>query len=201
MARREQKVKLGTSEYEVIPQPWPYLKHELEQFGLSLSDVEAFGAMQEGNVHGAIESIGERAHALLNIFIPELMPVHRWNGYASAEAMEEGTYDKEAARKAPAFAEIVDAFEIAFRVNRFDVVGHLKGVLPADAIRRELRIELANRMAGEMPSPNESSTSPLPSGASDSKMPSEPSPTPPQRENEDSPSPASTPSPAGGASP
>lgn len=186
-------IPLGSETYEVVPQAWPYLQHELTEFGLTLRDLESFDAFRNGDVAGAIEGLGERAHTLLTIFIPDLMPIHRWLGYRSAEAMEDGQYDPEAAKKAPSFAQIVDAFESVFRVNRLDVVQRLKGLFPMELIQQEIRIELANAMAGR-PGPSESPTLPSPSGESDSRTPSEPSPTPeaPQApESEGSPSPES----------
>lgn len=187
MARSSKgQVKLGPDTYDLIPQPWAYLVHEIRQFGDEAGSM--FGGGVEGGLDNVIESMGDRVWEGLRIFIPDLMPKHRFMGYRSAEAMEDGTYDPDAARKAPAFAQIVDAFEEAFRVNRLDVARHLKKILPWEEILAEIGKDLAPALGealseGQTPTTTTGSagspTSPSPNGESGSTPSTAESPTPP----------------------
>lgn len=173
---RNTSVKLGADSYELVPQPWVYLQHEIREFGAQITDLEGFDL---GDVDNVVASLGDRAYEFLLIFIPDLMPKHRFMGFRSADAMEEGTYDPEAARKAPTFADIVESVELAFRVNRLDVLSRLKALFPLDLIQRELRTEMANRLTAAASNGKiESPSSPSLNGTSDSTPSTPPSPTP-----------------------
>lgn len=174
---RPAKVELGSDTYEVVPQPWVYLQHEIREFGSGLGDLESFSDV--GDIDTVVGELGDRAWELIRIFIPDLMPKHRFMGYRSADAMEEGTYDEEAARKAPTFAQIIDAVETSLRVNRLDVIKRLKSVFPTDLIEAEIRRALAGKLIERSSGgTTASSISPSPNGESPSTPSIETSPTP-----------------------
>lgn len=108
-------VQLGTTAYEVIPQPVPFLKADLGEAFAALTanpdlDVSNVGAAFTGGIHG-----------VLKVFIPDLMPVHEWEGYGSAEAMATGVLDRELARRlAPTGPQIKLALRVSLKVNGLD---------------------------------------------------------------------------------
>jgi hypothetical protein len=114
-------VTLGAHEYEVCPQKIGYL---INRLGPRLQ--EALEAEVDG-VEGAA-LIGAKAHDVLKAFIPDLMPVHEFLGYASDEAMRAGNYS-EATDLSPEPLQIKDAFKAASDVNGGEVLGHLKALL------------------------------------------------------------------------
>jgi hypothetical protein len=176
---RPVKVELGSDAYDVVPQPWVYLQHEIREFGAGLGNLEAFADI--GDLDTVVADLGDRAYELIRIFIPDLMPKHRFMGYRSVDAMEEGTYDEEAARKAPTFAQIIDVVETSLRVNRLDVISRLKSVFPTDLIEAEVRRALAGKLieqSQESGGTIDSSISPSPNGESPSSSSTGMSPTP-----------------------
>jgi hypothetical protein len=176
---RTREIKLGEHEYTVVAQRHAYLERKLgPQIGATLNLSAAEGPI-------AIASTGY--HALLNVFIPELMPLWEWRGFASETAYtatelhktsggEEGSdqYD-EAADRSPTTDQMVTAFRAVAEVNRIDLVEKLKELVGPDffasdiwrAIR--LKLEIAGIDAikkfdlGALSSPS----SPPPSGESD----------------------------------
>lgn len=152
---------LGDHSYAVYAQRIGYLENRL---GATLGklvqgDVDADSMMSFALANG---------HALLKVFIPKLMPLHEFRGYASVAAMEAGDYD-EAADSSPDAPQIVAAFKLAMKVNSFDLFGSLGKLLDADLLRSALSAQMAARLTGGS-SATESSTTTLattstPSGA------------------------------------
>lgn len=140
------KVKLGDSEYVVVPQRIGRLEHQLQ--GL-LGDLAS--ASDSDNTGDFLQKLGTRGYEVLHVFIPDIMPEHRFRGYASAAALEKGEYSDED-DQSPSFDQIVDAFNAVMRVNRVDVFGGLKNVLGPDFLRALIRSRLAEmetrRMSG-----------------------------------------------------
>jgi hypothetical protein len=119
---RHQQVKLGQHEYVVVAQRHAYLQRKLgpqvsEALNLSGSDAQAI-----------IKSSTVGYHGLLNVFIPDLMPLWEWEGYASETAMESDQYDEQA-DKSPTIDEMVTAFQAVATVNRLDLLGKLKDLI------------------------------------------------------------------------
>jgi hypothetical protein len=114
-------VTLGAHEYDVCPQKIGYL---INRLGPRLQ--EALEAEIEG-VDGAA-LIGAKAHDVLKAFIPDLMPLHEFLGYASDEAMRDGEYS-ESTDISPEPLQIKDAFKAASDVNGGEVLSHLKALL------------------------------------------------------------------------
>jgi hypothetical protein len=114
-------ITLGAHDYEVRPQKIGYLINKL---GTRLQ--EALESEIDG-VDG-VALAGAKAHDVLNVFIPDLMPVYEFLGYASEAAMLNGEYS-EATDVSPEPLQIKDAFKAASDVNGGEVLGHLKALL------------------------------------------------------------------------
>lgn len=97
-------VTIGDHVLPVVPQRHARLRHQLSP--------EDFTAIMSGNY-------GRESYRVLGILIPALptmIPLYEWEGYVSEEAMDADDYD-ESKDKSPTTAEIIDAFETAFRVS------------------------------------------------------------------------------------
>lgn len=115
------EVTLGAHTYKVRPQKIGYLIHKL---GPNLQ--EALAAEVEG-VDGG-ELVGAKARDVLAVFIPDLMPVWEFVGYASEEAMLTGTYNEEDDHS-PEPLQIKAAFKAASDANGGEVFKHLKALM------------------------------------------------------------------------
>ncbi len=107
-------VRLGNHTYEVVPQPIALVKHDLADVfdGLTAGEIDAsnIGAFFTGGMH-----------TFLKVFIPDLMPVHEWEGYQSAEAMKAGVLDRDVARMlSPQGPQVKLAMRVALKVNGLD---------------------------------------------------------------------------------
>lgn len=131
----EQTVTLGAHTYTVRAQKIGYLIHKL---GSRVQ--EALEAQIEG-VDGAA-LVGAKAHDVLAVFIPDLMPLHEFLGYVSDEAMREGAYD-EALDHSPEPLQIKAAFKAASDVNGGEVLSHLKALLGPVLTERILAVVTA----------------------------------------------------------
>ena len=139
-------------------------------------------------VESFVRMLGERAYTVLATLIPALpsrMPEHIFRGYPTKQAYQAGEYD-EATDSSPTFPEIVYAFEVAYRINRLDLVGNLKSLLDPQLIQRYLRLEMAKAMEASMASRNSASES------GDSAPPSSSAESPTMTSPPESPSPSST---------
>jgi hypothetical protein len=153
-------ITLGAHEYDVRPQKIGYL---INRLGSRLQ--EALEAELDG-VDGAA-LVGAKAHDVLRVFIPDLMPVHEFLGYASDEAMRAGDYS-EATDISPEPLQIKDAFKAASDVNGGEVLGHLKALLgPALTQRAVAAITAAVSESARSTISAPSPTSQPPNGASD----------------------------------
>jgi hypothetical protein len=158
-------VKMGEHEYVVFPQRIGYLMNRL---GPRLQ--EAIEAEIDGV--GGIKLVGVKAHDVLKVFIPDLMPAHEFLGYASEEALAADAYEEDADRS-PDAPQIEAAFAAVKDVNGGAVLDHLKalvGALAPEMKERALAFIVA-KMAEKKDSLSEtlapSPTSPPPSGGSD----------------------------------
>ena len=143
------EVVLGEHILPVVPQRHAYLVHRLGKFinGLSSTDQELTGE----NIAGFL---GGHTYEALCVLIPALgkrMPEYEFQGYASKAAMDEQHYDPEQ-DKSPTFAEIVAAFDVAARVNRFDLVKHLWGLVDPTRLRRMIAVRMDQEVLKTSPS-------------------------------------------------
>lgn len=153
---RTREIKLGEHEYTVVAQRHAYLERMLgPQIGSALSLSGGDGAQ------GLIASASTGYHGLLKVFLPELMPLWEWRGFASETAFtstelhkssggEEGSdqYDV-AADKSPTTDQMVVALRAVAEVNRIDLVEKLKDLVGPDFFKSDLwravrlRLEIA----------------------------------------------------------
>lgn len=139
MVPDEITVELGAHTYTVRARPLPRVFRALSGLQGRLQGVDTDRGMD-----AAIVSLGDQAHDLLRVFIPDLMGKPEFSGFASERAMEEGEDDDAAMDRAPTFPQIIEAFEAAFRVNGGERVGELAGkVLGPEVAKVVQRLALA----------------------------------------------------------
>lgn len=163
------KITLGDHEYVIHPQRHAYLRHRLGD------ELEKLGEFEPVADQNFLDQIIEKAYEFLSVFIPDVMPRWEFEGYGTPTAWEEREYD-EAADHSPSPDQIITAFESALRVNRLDLVKHLKTWVGEDYLRAQVQV-----MIGELTTRalDTSQNSPSTNGGSDStsSTTSEPTPT------------------------
>jgi hypothetical protein len=142
------EVTLGEHTLPVYAQRHAYLTNRLARF---LGDLQASAETETDDVLGLVQ---ERSYELLCVVIPALekrIPEYEYRGYGSREAMDQGDYDEQA-DKSPTVPEIRNAFEVAIKVNGFDVFVHLKGLIDPKLVRAWLTSKLAEALSETSPS-------------------------------------------------
>lgn len=167
---RPAEVTLGDVTVPVYPQRHAYLANRL---GKTLQGFVESG--EEVSTENFIAFLGGGAYDVLAALIPALpsrLPRHVFAGFPSEEAMDEGTYD-EISDKSPTFPEIVSAFEAAWRVNRFDVLGKLGSLVDPTMLKAWLRVEMAKRlsMTSQSSQPQSGESDPMSSGPTSQTSP------------------------------
>lgn len=158
------EVTLGEHTIPCVAQRHAYLENRLGRFFESLTKLDTDGLTGDDIGNSLAKMFGEQTYEALCVFLPALskrMPRWEFAGYASADAMLAGDYDDEA-DKSPTFPQIVAAFEMAVKVNRFDVFKGLLGKLDPTMVGQMLNVVVAE---GTL---KLSQNSALPNGASDS---------------------------------
>lgn len=171
LEQETQHVQLGQDTYEVVPQPMPYLKRSLGTLfeGLGEMDIEEDGL-------GAF--ITGKSHEILKVFIPDLMPLHLWEGFRSEQDMADDNYDAEHARRvAPTGPQVRLALTVCLKVNGLDLVGQLGKLVDPTVLRqlatRYLIAQIEEGSSGRR-LPTTSSVSTPESGSEKSSMTSSP---------------------------
>jgi hypothetical protein len=169
------EITLGQHSIPCYPQKHAYITNRVGRFGDALVD-----GLDASDLGGVIDALGAKAYELLCALIPNLgkrIPEYEFRGYASKEAMDAGEYD-EAQDNSPTFPEIINAFETAVRVNRFDVLGALKGLVDPKVIKVKLNEAILDWNGSEsLPSDSDGSEASKSSGT-----------TPPTSDDESGPS-------------
>ncbi|HEY3435070.1 MAG TPA: hypothetical protein VGK41_05410 [Solirubrobacterales bacterium] len=192
MGQRVEEVQLGKYTYQVVAQRHAYLERKLGPYAQEVTQLAA------GDIAGLIRAGSTGYHGLLAIFIPELMPLHEWRGFASKKAYDEtelwkqskGTegsdqYDEDA-DNSPDLDQMVTAFTAVAAVNRIDMVGKLKELLGPDffssdlwtALRAKFEVAALEAVMNLPTGGSDSERSPLPSGESGPTSGGTPAPTP-----------------------
>jgi hypothetical protein len=99
-------------------------------------------------------ALQESSYELLCVLIPNLekrVPEYEFRGFGSREAMDAGDYDEEADRS-PTLPEIRTAFEVASRVNAFDVVKHIWGIFDPSLLRGIVNEQITEAISKTSPS-------------------------------------------------
>jgi hypothetical protein len=128
---RTQEIKLGEREYTVVAQRHAYLQRQLGPRAREVAELAG------GDTAEFIKAGTTGYHKMLQVFIPDLMPIWEWEGYASATAMDTDQYDEEA-DKSPTIDQMVVAFQAVAAVNRLDLVGKLKELVGPDFFASDL---------------------------------------------------------------
>ena len=155
-------VALGEQSYAVIPQKIGRLRSRL---GVELRNLETLTQMgEDASFDGLIGSSLERAHGILEVFIPDLMPLHEFCGFSTREAYDAQDYH-EASDHGPDLTQLRVAFDTCMKVNSLDLLGHLKNVFGPDLIRAVVQEQVLTRVRAALPEAMEDS-SPMPSSTS-----------------------------------
>lgn len=192
MGQRVREVKLGQHTYTVVAQRHAYLERKL---GNELGSVLALAGGDAANLV-ASGSVGY--HGLLSVFIPDLMPLHEWRGFATQKTYEDtelfkssggeqgsDQYDEEADHS-PDLDQMVDAFQAVAEVNRIDLLGKLKELVGPDffasdlwtALRARGELEVMKQLTKPAAGGSGSESLQPPSGESPPTTGGTPSPTP-----------------------
>lgn len=171
-------VRLGEHDYPVYAQRIGYLENRLGS---------TFGQLVEAQVDsGSIVSfLGGSAYNVLRVFIPRLMPEWQFRGYRSEADFESGNYDAEA-DAGVTLPEVIDAFEVVMKVNRFDLFKHVGKLVDPDLLRSLMNATVAERLTGGGSQIESATTTPPTTSMTSGTTPPTPTETP------DSPSPEST---------
>lgn len=152
------KITLGEHEVDVLAQRHAYLENKLGKwFG---TFVESSQGLDSGQL---LNFLGGNVYEVLSTLIPTLpkrMPSWEFDGFGSAEAAANKDYD-ETLDKSPTVPEIIEAFEAAIEVNRFDIFKVLGKIVDPQMLRALINERIAAAVS------NQSQNSPLPSGESD----------------------------------
>lgn len=152
-------VQLGETIYDVVPQPLPFLEDKLGGLfeGLTSGSVNL---NTDAGIAGLVRAVTGGAHTLLGVFITDLMPIYKWQGYRSQEEMDEKVErDPEHVRAvAPTGPQVKLAISECFRVNGLDMWDSLKSLVDPTLLQSMVTdaIESAMREA-KTRSPEESS--------------------------------------------
>lgn len=152
------QVVIGTYTYSVVPQRIGRLKKRL---GPALGSLQE---LQGDSLVGFVSDSLERSHAVLKVFIPDLMPLYEFSGYRSEAAMEAD--EDEEGEFGPTIPDIINAFEVVMKVNRLDLLGHLRTVISPEIIKALITNQIAESIRSTS-SPSQTSAS-LPGLDSDS---------------------------------
>ena len=95
------------------------------------------------------------------------MPVWEFCGYRSEQAMVEEDDDDDG-EWGPTLPDVVTAFEVVMRVNRLDLLGHLRTVISPEIMRAYVSTRIAEALK---------ETSPTTSSANTASTPGPPSPS------------------------
>lgn len=108
-------IKLGPREHRVVPQSIGRIERKLRPI------IALFNADDPTSADPAL------IHEVLQVFIPDVMPLHEFRGYPSAEAMEKGEAGDPEADNSPTVPEVEDAIETIFTVNGGDRLARFFG--------------------------------------------------------------------------
>jgi hypothetical protein len=146
------KVRIGNYEYVVVPQKVGRIKRKLRAI---LGDLGEEGSLEENT--SFVDVLSSRGYEILKALIPDLMPKHEFEGYRSEQAMIEDDYAEEFDHS-PTFAEIVNAFEVAMKVSRYDIFKSLGKLISSDLISAVVNQAAADLAIRSLPSSSATST-------------------------------------------
>lgn len=148
-------VQLGEHSYHLVAQRHARIWRTLPDVVSHAADIELDGS----DLSSLVASLGDGVHAVLQVFIPDLMPAWKFDGFASEQAREQNAYDPDADRS-PTQPELLDAFEAAWRVNGMHRVGQSLGKLLGPDLTAPLRTLIVGRIRTMTDSPTSPSSPP-----------------------------------------
>lgn len=166
-----EQVTLGKHTLDVYPQKHAYITNKV---GKTLAKVVAAGVdiQEPQEIYNFF--LGEGAYPLLAAMMPiyaQRCPQYEFMGFGSKEAWDAGDYD-ENTDDSPSYAELITAFEVVARVNRFDVLKVLKGVVDPKALRAQFTLMMSEAMETRMSISGPSATEQSENGGSETSTPS-----------------------------
>ena len=157
-------ITLGDHELECYPQRHAYLTNKLSKYvdRLAASDLDISDAS------GLATFLGSEAYDLLSVLIPQYgkrCPRYEFLGFESQEACDVGEYDEEL-DKSPTFEQIIEAFTVSARVQRFDTLKILGKVFDPKLIRGWINAQVATALtnSASLPSAQDGSETSTTSG-------------------------------------
>jgi hypothetical protein len=142
------EVTLGEHTVPVYAQRHAYLANRLGRFIDTL--LERVGDL---DASGLIAAMQQSSYELLCVVIPNLgqrLPEYEFRGFGSREAMDADESDENVDRS-PTLPEIRTAFEVASKVNSFDVLRHLWGVVDPSLLRGIVNAQVAEAISQTSP--------------------------------------------------
>lgn len=180
-------ISLGKhEEIPVYPQKWAYLLNRTSKTVNKI--IDSTGTLDlEVSLGGTIGGwVGTSSYELLVALIPVIgkrMPEYEFAGYSSKEAYEQGNYVEEE-DNSPTIPEIVEAFTVAIRVNRFDLISILKNIIDPKKLRGPITERLAEAISrGSQSSQQQNGQSPLTPSSTNPQTSQENGDTPSQESN------------------
>jgi hypothetical protein len=143
------EITLGDHTLPVYAQRHAYLANRLGRF-----IDELVQRSQDLDANGIVGALQESSYELLCALVPNMekrIPEYEYRGFSSREAMEAGDYDEQL-DKSPTLPEIRAAFTIASKVNAFDVLTHLKGIIDPSLLRGVVNAQIAEAISQNSPS-------------------------------------------------
>jgi hypothetical protein len=154
-------VKLGDHSYTVIPQRIGYLRSKLGVVMGNIVDAD----IATTNV---VQFLGDKVYAVLEIFIPDLMPEYEFHGYATKDALAADEYDEEYDRS-PSPTQVKQALMVCTHVNEIDLLSHLGKLIGPEVIQGWIQTVMVSSMqeslqnslpSGDTPGTTSSTTGP-----------------------------------------
>lgn len=146
-----ESIRLGSHIYEVVPQPLPLLKRDLADL---FDGIAAGGDITADNIG---EYVTGSMRDILGVFLPDIMPLHEWEGYPTKAAMEGNLLDRDWAREhAPTGPQVRLAITVCFKSNGLDA-WKLLGKLVDPTL---LKSWITRQVAGFLSQPSVSESSP-----------------------------------------
>lgn len=149
-----EQVKLGNHEdIPVYPQKWAYLTNRSTKTIVKVISSTEDLTIQKDLGATIFEWAGSSAYQLLVAMIPSVakrMPEYEFHGFNSREAWEAGDYEEEN-DPSPTVPEVIDAFNVAMRVNRFDLAGVLKNLIDPKELKGPITKRLVEAISKDSP--------------------------------------------------
>ena len=135
--RSQNVVRLGVHEYTLVPQPQAIILRKFPQVAANAQNLQG---EEINSAEDFIALVAGREYDVLKILIPNLMPQHEFEGFATKQAQEAGEFDEDFARDhAPTVPEVMHAFDVGFKINGGERLKTVLGNVVGPEISRAIR--------------------------------------------------------------